>query len=485
MLPKASASFLSAVVFFALCAPLLAASSSAQEQAEFLAGLPVSGGPLAELQKMPGYAEHCDQLAEKWRYCRKARWDAMQSWARKHLAHPSTRGVVRYLFGGPDFLGAHAFFPNADTIVLGGLEPVGSVPSPETMDPAALASPLAATRQALSTALFAGYFVTREMNSQLHQGSFRGVLPLLYAQMALTGNKIVSVETTNVFGAPGVKIGYRRGLRGTQTLYYFQANVADGSACESFLGWLGSLGSGASYLKAASYLMHRDGFTKVRAFLLGTSQLIVEDDSGIPFRHFAPDMWKIRVFGEYAQPIFSGYYQNDFRDAYATRANAGALPFGAGYQVLSDKANILVATRSGATPPMVVSADKPAPAEPDTSPMLLAKAKSRPREASPAPATSKSQKSPAESPAVAKSKAARRSSPSTTAYLSDVPRVSDPASSGPADVATAPAARRSLVSLEAEELRIRQDSALTKEERSRKLKDIWQQQLAVTGKTSA
>lgn len=484
MLPKASVSLLSAVVFFALCAHSLAASSSAQEQAEFLAGLPVSGGPLAELQKMPGYTEHCDQLAEKWRYCRKARWDAMQSWARKHLAHPSTRGVVRYLFGGPDFLGAHAFFPNADTIVLGGLEPVGSVSSPETMDPTALASSLAATRQALSTALFAGYFVTREMNSQLHQGSFRGVLPLLYAQMALTGNKIVSVEMANVFGAPGVKIGYRRGLRGTQTLYYFQANVADGSACERFLSWLGSLGSGASYLKAASYLMHRDGFTKVRSFLLGTSELIVEDDSGIPFRHFAPDLWKIRVFGEYAQPIFSGYYQNDFRDAYTTRANAGALPFGAGYQVLSDKANILVATRSGATPPKVAPVEKSTP-EPEASRMLLTKAKAVPRDASPAPATSKAKTPPAQAPAVAKSKPARQSSPSTTAYLSDVPRVSAAVSSGPADVATGPAARRSLVSLEAEELRIRQDPALTKEERSRKLKDIWQQQLAVMGKTSA
>jgi hypothetical protein len=252
------------------------------------------------------------------------------------------------------------------------------------------------------------------------------------------------------FGSPGVKISYRKGMRGPQTLYYFQANVANGAECSRFTSWLRSLGEGASYLKAASYLMHGGGFTQVRDFLLQTSPLIVEDDSGIPFRYFDPNRWKLKVFGEYNQPIFSGYYQNDFRDAYATKANAGPLPFGAGYQVFSGKANILLATRTGA----------PAAAPPE---------KTEPAPAPAAPLLAKKEKPQREQPAVAATRPPRPA----------------PAPAQTASVAAAPSRRKSLIALEAEELRIRQNPALTREERMRQLRDIWQKQLAVMGKTSA
>jgi hypothetical protein len=446
---------------------LIAATSTPQDQALFLSGLPVSAGsPLAALQKSAGYENHREQLAKKWDYCRKARWNAMQGWARRNLTQGSTRGVVRYLFGGPDFLAAHAFFPNAHTLVLGGLEPVGAVAPPETLAPAALAASLGATRQAMSTALFAGYFVTREMNAQLRQGNFWGVLPLLYAQLALTGNKIQSVEMVRPFGSPGVKISYRKGMRGPQTLYYFQANVANGAECSRFTSWLRSLGEGASYLKAASYLLHGGGFTQVRDFLLETSTLIVEDDSGIPFRHFDPNRWKLKVFGEYNQPIFSGYYQNDFRDAYATKANAGPLPFGAGYQVFSDKANILLATRTGA--PAAAAPRKTEPAPTPETPLLVKKEEAR-REQPTVAKTKPPKPAPAAKPKAEVAQAAPKPAPAPVQTAS---------------VTATPSPRKSLIALEAEELRIRKDPALTREERMRKLRDIWQKQLAVMGKTS-
>ena len=36
--------------------------------------------------------------------------------------------VIFYPFSGPDYLTAHAFFPNADKYVMLGLEPVGKLP---------------------------------------------------------------------------------------------------------------------------------------------------------------------------------------------------------------------------------------------------------------------------------------------------------------------------------------------------------------------
>jgi hypothetical protein len=55
---------------------------------------------------------------------------------------------------------------------------------------------------------------------------------------------------------------------------------------------------------------------------------------------------------------------------------------------------------------------------------------------------------------------------------------------GASSESAAPARGKTLVALEAEELRIRQDASLTNEHRMQNLRDIWKQQLAVMGKTS-
>jgi len=90
-------------------------SSTPEEQARFLAGIPLQRqSSLAPLQQSPEYRAHQKTLQEQWNFCREVRYRAMQNWASDHLArYPATRGVLRYLFGGPDFLNAYAFFPTS------------------------------------------------------------------------------------------------------------------------------------------------------------------------------------------------------------------------------------------------------------------------------------------------------------------------------------------------------------------------------------
>ena len=92
--------------------------STAQEQASFLAGLPLpKQSPLYHLQESSEYRQHQKELQEQWTFCRRIRYDTMQQWGRDHLArYAVTRGVLRYLFGGPDFLNAYAFFPDTRVI---------------------------------------------------------------------------------------------------------------------------------------------------------------------------------------------------------------------------------------------------------------------------------------------------------------------------------------------------------------------------------
>ena len=324
-------------------------SSTPEEQARFLAGIPLPRqSALAPLQQAPEYRTHQKTLQEQWNFCREIRYKAMQHWASDHLArYPATRGVLRYLFGGPDFLNAYAFFPDTRVMVLGGLEPVGEVPPPEALSPESLGPALQALDEALHTSLFAGYFITTEMKPQLAACAFRGVLPVLYTELALTGNSIDSVSMERPFGSPGVRIIYHRPGGPQQTLWYFQADLSNGKECRRFLAWLGELGPGASYLKAASYLLPLDSFSETRNFLTRTSELILQDDSGLPYRCFLPGEWRLSLYGIYTDPLPIFKLQRDpaLTEAYASPLRVGSLPFGAGYHVNSSDANLLLAVR--------------------------------------------------------------------------------------------------------------------------------------------
>ena len=328
--------------------------STPEEQAEFLAGIQLpKNSILHALQKSPEYRRHQQRLQGEWAFCRQVRYDAMQLWGRTHLApYPASKGILRYLFGGPDFLNAYAFFPQTRVMVLGGLEPVGDVPPPEALDQAALGAALQSLDEALHTSLFCGYFITTEMKPQLVQGSFQGVLPVLYTELALTGNIICSVQMVRPFGSPGVEIIYQQPGGPQQTLYYFKADLSNGKECRNFIQWLGDLGPGSSYLKAASYLLPLEWFSETRNFLLKTSDLILQDDSGIPFRAFRPNEWHLQLYGVYTDPlpIFHLRREAELDAAFHSADYAGPLPFGAGYHVNGNDANLLLAIKNNGQP---------------------------------------------------------------------------------------------------------------------------------------
>jgi hypothetical protein len=93
--------------------------------------------------------------------------------------------------------------------------------------------------------------------------------------------------------------------------------------------------------------MFEDGFSRVREFLLGHSQMIVQDDSGIPIRYFSPDKWNLRLFGTYVGPIelFKQHYQPRLAELYA-QSNPPEFGIGFGYQWNYHKSNLIVATRN-------------------------------------------------------------------------------------------------------------------------------------------
>jgi hypothetical protein len=196
------------------------------------------------------------------------------------------------------------------------------------------------------------------MKVDLRQTQLSGTLPILYVFLARAGCTIDSVELVALDknGAfvpegkgttPGVRIMFTGPAGRQQTLYYFMTDLADWAVKvnPNFIKFCDQQGKGVSLLKAASYLMHSDNFSQVRDFLLTHSKVILQDDSGIPYRYFAKDKWDIRFYGRYIGPIprFLKHGQLDLNKD-NVHASPTMLPFSFGYQWKPSQSSLIVAT---------------------------------------------------------------------------------------------------------------------------------------------
>ncbi len=328
--------------------------------AKFLAGVPAApSDPLEALRRTPGYAEHAAAFEAMWSRYNEHYFSPIRVWSSAELApRISSAAPVFYFFGGPDAISCLAFFPDAPDYLLGGLEPVGSVPEPESLGPDALGESLASLRASTDVILSYGHFITKDMKSGLEAGGFKGVTPVMLVFLAMSGCEVLDVSRFGVGaegtvvrgggGLPGVMITFRKTpLSAPQRIHYIQANVADDSLRTSgaALKWAGGFGRGNVYLKAASYLLHEPYFSGIMGFLLDHAQSVLQDDSGVPFSFFRDGSWTCRFFGTYSGTleIFKKYRQPELQAAFA----AGAVPlaFGTGYKWRVGQSNLLLAIR--------------------------------------------------------------------------------------------------------------------------------------------
>jgi hypothetical protein len=354
---------------------LPAQSVAADDMAKFLAGVRLpAGSPLAAVQRSPVYSSHVAALARLSQHYDRNYFSRMRAWSAAELSPRIPMNLpVYYFFGGPDAVSPIALFPDAPVYILGGLESVGSIAPPNTLTQEAVAEGLNNLRRSAEVILSFGHFITKDMKAELDRTAFRGVLPLIYTFISLTGGEIVSTRYfavgrdgvlresgQSLSGSrgdlPGVQIEFRRGAgTGVQTLYYIQANVADDAVKSNgaLLKWASSFGAANVYLKAASYLLHEASFSRIRSFLLNQAASVLQDDSGIPFRFFRIGDWRFWLFGSYSGTldIFAKYYQSDLQAAFATPGVALPLPFGTGYKWRLGESNLLLAVKQQAPRP--------------------------------------------------------------------------------------------------------------------------------------
>jgi hypothetical protein len=336
--------------------------ASATDVARYLAGMPVSqGSPLEPLTRDPQWIAHSNAMNSSFNAMDQRQINNIRIWRAEVLAPviQSSR-VCLYLFGGPDFLYANAFFPDASIYVLQGLEPVESIPDLLTLAIQSLDSTLQNLQISLNSVLNFSYFETKDMRTDFSRSQLKGVLPIIFVFIARTGMDIAKVDYISLEPNGGIVNGLRGSVRGARivlfdpttgaqkNLYYFSSDLSDGfvKGNPAVLRFCERLGPANSFVKAASYLMHQNGFNTVRSLLLQVSASILEDDSGIPIRYLTSDRWTLRVFGAYPGPIdlFKKYYQPELSQYYAT-SNPKPLTFGFGYQISPHKSTLMLAVR--------------------------------------------------------------------------------------------------------------------------------------------
>jgi hypothetical protein len=343
-----------------------AADSIANETARFLAGMPVAPeAPLSPLARQSSWRQHAGYFDAAWKRLDDRQLTQIRAWSGTNLTAPQS--TLFYMFSGPDFLYADAFFPNATTYVMSGLEPIGPIPDLSKLPAGAVGGELRRLQASLNSVLSYSFFITKNMSSQLNTGYLKGTLPVIYVFLARSGKTINSVSLVSIDqegalvpadqpepkgATKGVKITFSGSDGRERTLYYFTTDLSDGGVKNSgFLKFCEKLGTGDSFVKSASYLLHSGGFSKVRSFILDHSSTVLQDDSGIPVTYFKPEDWQLKAYGAYPGPIsiFANRYQNDLKKLYRT-GKAPSLPFGVGYRWRPQESNLLVAARGSAKP---------------------------------------------------------------------------------------------------------------------------------------
>lgn len=366
-----------ALAGLAACGP--ETENAAREPAPAAAPAPRASGPGADeapgevARRLAGLAEsvepngawarHGRRVDEIWSELERRHLRPMRAFARDELAPMALpTAPLFYPFSGPDLVSALQFFPDASSYLLVGLEPPGEIPRPDELAPAELEQELERLRGGLEHLVEAGYFVTTRMERDFAGPSrLDGFLPVLYLFLAHAGLEPVAVRHVELgpggevldaaagTSPRGVEIVFGGGDEGgvdegtgdegngdgeRRTLYYFAQDLSDEGLQQApaFVAFASAPERFNAYLKSASYLLHTPEFSTLRGLLLAGAQTLLQDDSGVPYRHLDPDVWQVRFFGDYVatHPGFRDYFQEDLRAAYA-EAGSEPLSFAIGY----------------------------------------------------------------------------------------------------------------------------------------------------------
>ncbi|MDR2781779.1 MAG: hypothetical protein LBB21_05010 [Holosporaceae bacterium] len=266
--------------------------------------------------------------------------------------------TVFYPFGGPDITYPVTFFRKQRFFVLVGLEPIGNFK--EIQRNISNPSTSAAIQKALSSYFKKKYFITSEMMTQLSNKNIRGALYLILAALSNGGYIINSISDLSI-DAEGNAIPRRTGAIDCVKIEFSSANDAiikevyyvrtsltnENKKLQHLFSFLKKLRKKdmVTFTKSASYVLHDPSASATKKFILEKSRVIMQDDTGIPFKDLKMDGRKIFTYGEYdgtTIPIFAIYSQRDLA-AYFESEKKTPITFDFGYGSILKQSHVIIA----------------------------------------------------------------------------------------------------------------------------------------------
>jgi len=309
-------------------------------------------------------------IDSSWKKLEQNRLEAMKAWGRKKFEAPNASAkVVFYPFSGPDYLTANAFFPDADTYVMLGLEPVGKLPDLEHFKKGEAQDYANDFKKSLGDIFDKSYFITKKMLNDFQSQKVNGLLPVLSFFIQRSGNPLLDIKYLVRFGQDsiaevpyeyknpdhkpfGVRIHFLQDGK-DKSVYYFKYDVSnklfnDTTVFYKFIN--SNTANCITYIKSASYLLHANFMSNMRDLILKNSMAVVQDDTGIPFSYFEKDGgFNIQLFGQYTKPVSDFPYlrlQKPLQDAFQRdSAKVEQLPFHLGYHWGTKKDIIIFAQK--------------------------------------------------------------------------------------------------------------------------------------------
>lgn len=340
--------------------------------ARLIAGLAPTHPDHRALADSAEWKAHSAKLRASWAWLRDQQITPLTEWRNKAVPRNCPAGnTLLYPFSGPDFFNAYWLFPNCETYVLLGLEPIGTPPAIEKMSDEQMTRLLTDVREAMANLLARNYFITSRMDKQMQAAELNGVLPIIMISMALAGVEVVRIAPLRLAPAQdaavpledaesgaklrrrlrGITIEFRRpGSPVPQRVNYFSMDASNAGMVRypHFRDYVRGLAPTTTLIKSASYLLHVGEFRRMRDLILKVSGFIVQDDTGIPYSILAKRGWQVSVYGRYVVPIppFERHYQPELAEAYGAQSPA-SLPFRFGYRRSfgDDRSHIMVAQK--------------------------------------------------------------------------------------------------------------------------------------------
>lgn len=344
------------------------ADARATATAQLMAGVTPAAGDavIDKLAATDGWKKHQEAMQAQWKSVR-SRLDTIEKWRDQEIKLKDVPSrTLLYPFSGPDFINAWALYPNHGKYLFFSLENPGVLPDLEKMGPKEFDALLQDVRNAFNEIFQRNYFITSYMGKQLTTPHIKGAVPIIATMMALNGLRIAKIEPvdpfpdlTKAYEEPkakrpgkllrGAKITFLTAANRVHELSYFSLDATDNAlrAYPDFLDWVGRNKPASALVKSASYLLHDNQFSKTRDMILASADILVQDDTGVPYRYIKQANWNTKLFGKYHRPIkpMEWGYQNDLDKAFKEVKDGQPLPFPFGYHWRGQESGLILATR--------------------------------------------------------------------------------------------------------------------------------------------